>query len=63
MVVDLAIHGERALAVVREERLVPRERIHDRQSLVSDRRASLAIGAENNVDARAVGAAMADEAL
>ena len=63
MVVDLAIDGERAHRVVREERLVARERVDDGEALVGDRRAAQAVRRLDHVDTRAVGAAVADKAL
>ena len=61
-VVDLAVDRERELAVLRVERLIARERVHDGEPLVRDRGVR-AILVGHDVHARAVGAAMADEPL
>ena len=62
VVVDLAVHRQRERIVLREERLVARERVHDGEALVRDGGGG-AVPVVDDVDARAVGAAVADEAL
>ena len=65
VVVDLAVHREAALTVVRVERLVARERVDDCKPLVCKRRAqrALFIMLLDDVDARAVGATVTHQTL
>mmetsp|Transcript_47141 Transcript_47141/g.124201 ORF Transcript_47141/g.124201 Transcript_47141/m.124201 type:complete len:620 (-) Transcript_47141:169-2028(-) len=62
IVVDLAIDRERQLPVLRVQRLVARERVHDREPLVRDRRGR-PVRVLHHVDAAAVGSAVANQAL